>query len=221
MYEEDDLLPLSGLQHLAFCERQWALIHLEETWLENRLTVEGRHLHDRVHGAESETRGDVRVVRTLRLRSLRLGLSGQADAVEFHRQPDGSEQPFPVEYKRGRPKPTRCDEIQVCAQAMCLEEMLGVSIPEGAIYYGQPHRRHGVAFDDALRQETEAAAARMHALFAAGETPTARYEPKCDNCSLYEACLPKTAAQHKDARRYLDQMWAGLDEDMNKEEPGV
>jgi CRISPR-associated exonuclease Cas4 len=224
-FSEDDLLPLSGLQHMSFCERQWALIHLEAAWAENRLTVEGRNLHERVHEIEPETRNGVRIARGLRLRSLRLGLIGQADVVEFHREPAGRMpalqssyslrresdflQPFPVEYKRGRPKPTRCDEVQLCAQALCLEEMLGVSIPAGAIFYGQPRRRQDVAFDAALRNETEEIAARMHQLFRVGETPPARYEPRCDNCSLIDLCMPKSAVKRKDAHRYVEAIWGG------------
>jgi len=201
-FTEDDLLLLSGLQHLMFCERQWALIHVEGSWVENRLTVEGRHLHEKAHEGGPETRDGVRIARGLRLHSFRLGLAGQADVVEFHKG-----QPFPVEYKRGRPKPDRCDEVQVCAQAMCLEEMLGVPVPQGALYYGQPRRRHDVAFDEALRGEVEALAARMHELFRAGLTPAAQYESKCDNCSLYNVCLPKVAGQRKDARRYIESIW--------------
>src|SRR5579859_4686917 len=148
MYSEEDLLPISALQHLAFCERQWALIHLEGVWAENQLTAEGRVIHDRAHEPGTESRGDVRVSRGLRLRSLRLGLSGIADVVEFHRcgrrgdtsgkglvasgvalpSVSGSWAPFPVEYKRGRPKSGPFDEIQLCAQALCLEEMLGVPV---------------------------------------------------------------------------------------------
>jgi len=438
MFSESDLLPLSGLQHLAFCERQWALIHLEGAWAENRLTVEGRHLHEKVHDAGPEVRDGVRIARGLRLHSLRLGLVGQADVVEFHRvntvqkqktagkmpapqspetagempapqspetagkmltpqspeaivksaepplkmgscvlgrsdcarmvqdallhfegtryylvawcimpnhvhaivaplggftlsailhswksftanrindllkregalweresfdhairsfedlerfkqyleynpvtaglcarpkewlfgncgagfQPADSYvftpaaelpfvspssrgelphlykegatyfvtfrlidavehpptprltnaflQPFPVEYKRGRPKPDRCDAVQLCAQAMCLEEMLNVAVPRGALYYGQPRRREEVDLDKALRCETEALAARMHALFRAGVTPAAQYEKKCDRCSLYEICLPTVAGQRKDTRRYLEDLW--------------
>lgn len=211
MYNEDDLLPLSGLQHLAFCERQWALIHLEQVWAENRLTVEGRHLHERVHETARESRGGVRIVRGLRLHSYRLGLTGQADTVEFHTMPDGGEKPYPVEYKRGRPKPRHCDEVQVCAQALCLEEMLEATVEAGAIYYGQPRRRMDVVFDEPLRAETEALAERMHALYKARTTPSATYLSRCDNCSLCDACLPKTAAARKSARRYLGQLWARLE----------
>ena len=210
LYDEDDLLPLSGLQHLAFCERQWALIHIEGIWAENRLTVEGRHLHERVHQTESETRNGVKTVRGLRLRSLRLGLSGQADVVEFHAG-EGAEVPFPVEYKRGRPKPDRSDEVQLCAQALCLEEMLGTSISRGAIFYGQPRRRHEVVFDQNLRGETEALAAAMHRLFDAGLTPVAPYQPKCDNCSLYNWCLPKSIPVKREAKAYLDQIFKELE----------
>ncbi len=215
---EDDLLPLSGLQHLSFCERQWALIHLEGAWAENRLTVEGKHLHERVHETEPETRNGVRIARGLRLRSLRLGLIGQADVVEFHLVDGHCEQPFPVEYKRGRPKPTRCDEVQLCAQALCIEEMLNVNIPAGALYYGQPRRRHDVALDENLRRETEALAARMHDLFRLGETPPARYESKCDNCSLFDLCLPKSAAKRKDARRYVEGIWTDCDAPVGDDE---
>lgn len=203
MFSESDLLPLSALQHLAFCERQWALIHLEQQWAESRLTAEGRQLHERVHEQESESRGEVRISRGLRIRCLRLGLIGAADVVEFHREPDGSEKPYPVEYKRGRPKPGRCDEVQLCAQALCLEEMLGSVIEHGAIYYGQPRRRHEVAFNSDLRCETEALAMRLHELQQSGRTPAAVYEKKCDRCSLMALCLPKSAS--KRAALYLRQ----------------
>lgn len=205
MFSEDDLLPVSSLQHLAFCERQWALIHLENIWMENRLTVEGGHMHDRAHDGEaSETRDDVRVTRGLRVRSLRLGLSGQCDVVEFPRVSGGTPLlPFPIEYKRGKPKADRCDEVQLCAQAMCLEEMLGVEVPAGAMFYGKTRRRHDVAFDAGLRAETERLVRRLHELYAAGVTPRATYEKKCDSCSLYEACRPKTTGSTKRASDYV------------------
>jgi CRISPR-associated exonuclease Cas4 len=197
MYSEEQLLPISALQHLAFCERQWALIHLEQQWSENRLTAEGRKLHERSDHGEDETRNGVRITRGMLLRSLRLGLTGKADVVEFR-----GEQPFPIEYKRGRPKPGRYDEVQLCAQALCLEEMLGVAVPEGAIFYGQPRRRSIVAFDPELRAETERLAARLHFLSGEKITPRARYEKKCDSCSLYSICLPKTTGASS-AQRYL------------------
>ena len=217
MHPESDLLPLSGLQHLLFCERQWGLIHIEQAWEENRYTAEGRQLHERVHEAETEVRPGVRIVRGLRLRSLRLGLSGQADVVEFHRAEDGTAPahaavlpgargrwtPFPVEYKRGKPKPNRCDEVQLCAQALCLEEMLDVAVPAGALFYGKTRRRKDVPFDHELRGITESLAARMHELYRAGRTPSAVYDKRCDNCSLLGLCLPRSAACGKSARRYL------------------
>ena len=208
MFEEADLLPLSALQHVQFCERQFALIHIEQVWAENRLTVEGRQLHDKVHEAGSESRGDVRIARAVRLRNLALGLTGVADVVEFHRQSDGSWLPFPVEYKRGKPKQDACDLVQLCAQAMCLEEMLNQKIPAGALFYGTTRRRLDVAFDEALRETTRATAARAHELFARGVTPAAVYAPKCDNCSLLEICLPRQAAAHKSAVAYLKRMVA-------------
>jgi CRISPR-associated exonuclease Cas4 len=211
MYSEDDLLPLSGLQHLAFCERQWGLIHIEQVWSENRLTAEGRELHDRAHEAGSESRPGLRVARGLRLRSLRLGLSGQADVVEFHTAAagvslpgeDGLWQPFPVEYKRGRPKPDHCDLVQLCAQALCLEEIFQAAVPAGALFYGAPRRRQDVSFCATLRAETEGLAARMQELYRARVTPGAAYSPKCEKCSLLASCMPKTLGGARSVERYL------------------
>ena len=185
MYDENDLLPISALQHLIFCERRCALIHVERMWAENRLTAEGRLLHDRAHAASSESRNGVRIVRALRLRSLRLGLIGVADVVEFR-----GRTPFPVEYKRGKPKPDACDEVQLCAQALCLEEMLTCSVSAGALFYGKTRRRKDVKLDDALRSKTENAAERLHALIRRGEIPPAVFEPKCAHCSLKDLCMP-------------------------------
>jgi CRISPR-associated exonuclease Cas4 len=216
-FAEEDLLPLSALQHLLFCERQCALIHVEQLWADNRLTVEGSHLHRRVDEAPGESRGDVRIARGLQLRSLRLGLIGKADVVEFHRdgtaQPEAVRQspygsgwrPFPVEYKRGKPKRDRSDEVQLCAQALCLEEMLGIRIPAGALFYGETRHRTDVAFDTELRDTTERAASRLHQLIASGVTPRARREPKCDGCSLIELCMPEPPAGRSSAARYLEQ----------------
>ena len=205
MFSEEDLLPLSALQHLLFCERQCALIHLEGIWLENSLTVEGTHLHERADSGAGESRGNLRIARSLPLRSLRLGLSGKADVVEFHQAPEDPSlwRPRPIEYKRGRPKAHRADEVQLCAQGLCLEEMLGLAIPAGALFYGQTHHRLEVEFDDSLRQVTEEAAARLHRLFVSRVTPPPVREPKCDQCSLLPVCLPD-APVHS-ARRYLSQ----------------
>jgi len=205
-YTEDDLLPLSGLQHLLFCERQCALIHIEQVWAENLLTAEGRIMHERVHKEGRESRGDVRIEYAMPLRSLRLGLIAKADVVEFHRNtecPDNIWQPFPVEYKRGKPKKDNYDKVQLCGQAMCLEEMLDVEIPAGALFYGRTRRRQDVDFDIALRRETEDAAKRFHELVEAGITPKAVYMKKCDNCSMYDLCMPKTVEKARSINSYL------------------
>jgi CRISPR-associated exonuclease Cas4 len=224
MYTEDELLPISALQHLAFCERQWALIHLEGVWEENRLTAEGQILHDRAHEGETEVRGNVRIARGLRLRSLRLGLTGKADVVEFHRLSKSEEKntsareravavvldgvpglwkPLIVEYKRGKPKLDRCDEVQLCAQALCLEEMLAVSIASGSLFYGEPRRRCDVVLHEALRGETEALISRLHEFSRAGETPPAQYSQKCRSCSLMGVCLPKVTGSKHAVEKYL------------------
>ncbi|HAZ31979.1 MAG TPA: CRISPR-associated protein Cas4 [Dehalococcoidia bacterium] len=218
MYTEDELLPISALQHLAFCERQWALIHLEGVWEENRLTVEGRFLHDRPHEDETEVRGDLRIARGLRLRSLRLGLVGRVDVVEFHRLKrsdtekgiplegtDGLWKPMIVEYKRGRPKLGREDEVQVCAQALCLEEILRVMLPTGSIFYGKPRRRYDVVFDDALREETESLTVRLHDLTHTGNTPSAEYSKKCKSCSLVDICMPGVTGKRRNVQGYLSK----------------
>jgi len=223
MYTEDELLPISALQHLVFCERQWGLIHLEGVWEENRLTAEGRLLHDRSDEPQTEVRGDLRIARGLHLRSLRLGLVGKADVVEFHRVADGKQgvklegmpglwQPFIVEYKRGHPKIGHEDEVQLCAQALCLEEMLGVLIPSAAFFYGEPRRRYDVVLDNALREESETLVARLHELTRVGKTPSADYGQKCKSCSLVDLCLPKATGGQKSAQRYLQRNIAEAEE---------
>jgi CRISPR-associated exonuclease Cas4 len=208
MYPESDYIMLSALQHYLYCPRQCALIHLEQVWVENRFTAEGRVLHERADSGEKVRQGGMRTVRTLPIRSERLGLSGQADVVEFHE--DGTV--FPVEYKRGKPKGNRCDEVQLCAQALCLEEMLDVEIKEGALFYGQKKRRHAVAFDANLRQLTEKTIVRVHDLLGGRVTPKADYSKKCDQCSLRAACLPKSCTAGRSVRKYLAGMLRGSDE---------
>ncbi len=203
---ENDLVPISALQHFDFCERQCALIHIEQLWAENRLTAEGRLMHTKVHETSDEARDGARIARGLRLRSLRLGLIGQADVVEFYRTTEGSWRPCPVEYKRGRPKPTTCDKVQLCAQAICLEEMLETEIPEGAIFYGQPRRRLPVLLNRQLREQTEDTAQRLHQLIASGVIPKAHYESKCRRCSLIDLCRPQTVGRGKSVSRYLANM---------------
>lgn len=210
-FAEDDLLPISGLQHLQFCPRQWGLIHIEQQWEENRLTAEGRVLHERTHEPGTEARPGLVIARGLRLRSLRLGLTGQADVVEFQSAPEGVVlpgrnglwRPFPVEYKRGKPKADSCDEVQLCAQALCLEEMFGARIEGGALYYGTNRRRQEVKFEGELRRRTEELAQRMQQLYSAGVTPPPVYSKKCESCSLYNRCLPRTVAKSGSVARYL------------------
>lgn len=202
MYSEEQLVMISALQHLAFCERQCALIHVEQQWADNRATVLGELLHEKVHTEGKESRGVVRTARSLRLVSYRLGLVGQADVVEFLKTDDaqlgvklsgcrGYWSPFPVEYKKGKAKKDNVDRIQLCAQALCLEEQLGVEISEGALFYGANRRRVSVLLDNSLRELTEEFAQRLHVLIDSGITPAAIYSPKCKNCSLYDLCSPK------------------------------
>jgi len=202
MYCEDDLLMISALQHLAFCERQCALIHLEQQWAENRFTVLGDLLHEKVHRFESDVQGDCITARSLRLVSYELGLTGQADVVEFHRcknQKEGIEIsgkkgkwiPFPVEYKKGKPKVDNIDRVQLCAQAICLEEQLQISIYKGALFYGEKRRRQQVSLDSELRQETIRLTIKLHELLPFGKTPAPDYTKKCRSCSLYDICNPK------------------------------
>jgi CRISPR-associated exonuclease Cas4 len=201
--QQDDLIMISALQHYIFCPRQCALIHTEQVWEENRLTAEGRIMHERVHEAGNESRGDVRIARGVPLRSMRLGLVGMADMVELHRTGRNQWQPFPVEYKRGKPKPDHSDAIQLCAQAICLEEMLGVEIPAGALYYGRTHHRHDVVFDAGLRAEVERTAESVRALLESGRTPEPAFAKRCESCSIVGECLPKTIGRRKSAKRYL------------------
>ncbi|NSW83326.1 MAG: CRISPR-associated protein Cas4 [Syntrophothermus sp.] len=224
MYQEEEFLPVSALQHLVFCERQWALIHLEQLWVENILTAQGRVMHERVHEHDREVRDGIIITRGLPLKSLRLGLTGKADVVEFVAVcvKDGREgipiegqpglwKPVPVEYKHGKPKVDRSDEVQLCAQALCIEEMLGVSVTEGAIYYGRPRRRHSVSFDEPLRAATEEAVLRLHYLTREGRTPAAVYRRECNSCSLYEYCLPRATGGGKNVSKYLQQVLDELD----------
>lgn len=223
-FSEDDLLSISGLQHLAFCERQWALIHVEGIWAENRLTAEGLILHEKTDQPDLEVRGNVRIARALRLKSINYGLAGVADVVEFHKWDEesgtqnitfsdskaihlegapGLWQPVPVEYKRGKPKLDICDEVQLCGQALCLEEMLECSIPKGFLYYSLPRKRHDVIFDENLRKSTYKLIVRLHELNELHKTPPAQYEKKCESCSLKEYCLPKVFSKGKSIKAYI------------------
>lgn len=197
---EQAFLPLSGIQHFAFCRRQWALIHIENLWAENVRTVEGNIMHQRAHDDQfTESRGDVLILRGLRIASEKLGLSGACDVVEFHQHPqgvtlqgrEGRWLPYPVEYKRGKPKEDDCDQLQLCAQAMCLEEIFVCEIPEGSLYYGETRRRQRVSFTPELRERVESMAAEMRAYYDRRHTPSARPSKACNACSLKDQCLPK------------------------------
>ncbi len=215
-YDEDSLLPLSGIQHLAFCERQWALIHIERQWTDNVRTVEGKQMHERVHNPWLAGYDDDHIVtRSMPLLSHKLGLYGQADVVEFWPTSEktgigvtlprrkGLWMPKPVEYKRGRPKIDDRDEVQLCAQAICLEEMLGAVVPEGDLYYGEPRRRQRVIFSDALRIRVEKLCLRMHELFSLGRTPLATKSKHCSLCSLVDLCLPKITNNSSSVSAYI------------------
>lgn len=187
----DDPIPISALQHAVYCLRQAALIHIERLWEENRFTAEGRVLHDVTHEASSRKERGVRRVTALPLACLRLNLAGVADLVEFRRG-EGAETAFPVEYKRGKPKRHRADEVQLCAQALCLEEMTGRPVPQGALFYGETRRRVVVPFDASLRKLTEDTALAFGALVAEGRTPPPVWRAdRCRACSLLELCRPK------------------------------
>ncbi|HQO62868.1 MAG TPA: CRISPR-associated protein Cas4 [Syntrophorhabdus sp.] len=213
MYKEDELLPISALQHLSFCKRQCALIHIEQVWVENQYTAEGRLLHEKAHDGKTEMREGVRITRSLPLRSLVLGLSGIADVVEFHPEEPGKGiklpgvkgawRPLPVEYKRGRQKIGPFDEIQLCAQAICLEEMLGAKIPEGALYYGLPRRRTIVPLSNEIRKLTKDTANELHSLIGKGQTPPPETGSKCERCSMKDLCLPEVNCSKRKLSSYM------------------
>lgn len=209
METETDFVPLSALQHYLYCPRQCALIHVEQVWAENRFTAEGRVLHEATAEAGHEKRRGLRVATAMPLVSRRLGVSGIADLIEMHQGGDGRWRPFPVEYKRGKPKSHKADEVQLCAQAMALEEMFSVELTVGALFYGETRRRVGVPLDDELRQLTAQIAASTRTLLASGSTPPAVYEKrKCDACSLVELCQPKRLSRTTPASQWLARLIA-------------
>jgi CRISPR-associated exonuclease Cas4 len=214
-YEEDALLPISALQHFLFCERRAALIYTERLWGENEFTARDQVEHERVHQVGSEGRGDILITRGLHVRSLHLGLTGHADVVEYHRCRqtssrigipldcrEGAWQPLPVEYKSGRKRHEVGYEVQLCAQALCLEEMLNVAVPQGALYYAASQRRIEISFTCALREATRVCATRLHQVLESGKTPAPTPGPRRGFCSLIGQCLPATA-NHRSALRYV------------------
>jgi CRISPR-associated exonuclease Cas4 len=210
-YPEDDWLALSGIQHFSFCQRQWALIHIEELWNENERTAGGRIEHERTHDyAQSEKRGDLLVLRDLRVFSPALGVTGDCDVVEFHKDASGVElvgregrwSAYPVEYKHGEAKQNDADRLQLCGEAMCLEEMLGCDTPEGALFYERTKRREKVPLDDALRNTVREMFAQMHRLYSRGYTPRVRPSKSCNACSLKDLCLPELM-KVQSAQKYI------------------
>ena len=200
IYQEEDFLQLSGLQHLSFCRRQWALIHIENQWAENYRTVDGALMHERAHDRSlEESRGDLLIQRGVSVYSAELGVSGQCDILEYRRgtegiplpNRDGLWQPYPVEYKRGKPKDGDADALQLCGQAMCLETMLCCEIPEGALYYGETRRRQVVTFTPELRTQVTEMLTEMHELYRRGYTPKVKPTKSCNACSLKDLCLPR------------------------------
>lgn len=212
MYDEEEFLQLSGIQHFAFCRRQWALAYIELQWQENVRTVEGRLLHENAHDAGiKEKRGDLLIVRAMLVHSRELGISGECDVVEFHRSEEGislfghegTYTVVPVEYKRGRPKTNDVDALQVAAQALCLEEMLCCHIPYGAIYYGETRHRQQIEFTEELRCKVQDMFAEMHKYYRQGYTPKVKWSKSCNACSLKDICLP-VLNKNLSVKDYLD-----------------
>ncbi len=216
MYREDEYLLLSGIQHFAFCRRQWALIHIEQLWEENFRTVDGNLMHKNAHDVGfNEKRGDVITIRGMAVASPTLGVSGECDVVELVKSPEGISVfgkegkylVYPIEYKRGTVKADYCDELQITAQAICLEEMLCCHIPYGFLYYGEIRRRVKVEFTKELRERVISAFDEMHKLYNRGYTPKVKRTKTCNACSLKNICLP-SLYKRKTVREYMDEMLA-------------
>jgi len=199
-YKEEDFLLLSGIQHFAFCKRQWALIHIEQQWQENLRTIEGEILHEKTHdNTVKEKRGDLIISRGMGIFSRTLGLTGTCDVVELHKSPagvnifgrDGTYKPIPVEYKRGKPKDDESDVLQLCAQAICLEEMLLCEITEAFLFYGETKRRIKIILDNELRERVRIIAKEMHELYDRRYTPKVKIYKSCKSCSMIDLCMPK------------------------------
>lgn len=206
MYTEDDLIPVSALQHILFCDRQYALIHIEQAWAENRFTAEGKVLHERIHVEHHESRRSFRQEYDMAVRSLGLGLIGKCDLVEiWYSENKDVKKVSPVEFKRGREKENDADRVQLCAQIFCLEEMFNLTIDTGQLYYLQEHRRKDVCIDEELREKTVILIKKIRMLHESGVTPIAEYKKrKCDNCSLVDICMPKnTGTERKQVNRFI------------------
>jgi len=216
VYTEDDLVQISALQHALFCERQYALIHLEQEWEENRFTAEGKVLHERVDAEHHESRRLFKQEYGMAVRSLQHGLIGKCDLVElWYSKEGGVEKVSPVEFKRGRKKTDDTDRVQLCAQVLCLEEMFGVSIEGGQFYYLQEHRRRNEGVDALLREKTITLVEQIMKIRETGKTVAAKYERrKCDNCSMLDWCMPKSAGDgHKRVSRFIETQLRFLEKD--------
>lgn len=219
MFKEEDYLMLSGLQHFAFCRRQWALIHIEQQWAENYRTADGQVMHRNVHNAGfHEKRGDTVITRAMAVSSPRLGISGECDAVEFIKDTDGINingldgryRVVPVEYKRGEPKADECDMMQLTAQALCLEDMLCCDIPKGYLFYGETRHRQEIIFSEELRERTEKAIREMHDYYERRYTPKVKRSKACNACSLKDICLPVLCSE-RSAKKYIIDTLEGAD----------
>jgi CRISPR-associated exonuclease Cas4 len=221
-YREEDYLAISGIQHYCFCPRQWALIHIEQQWSENRLTAEGEALHQRAHDPMAdEKRGDRIISHGMPVYSAKLGVRGFCDVVEFHRAGcgvsitgrEGKWLPVPVEYKHGSGDAKEADALQLCAQAICLEGMLLCDIPEAYLYYAEVRRRTKVLLSPELRENVTAMFNEMHRMYARGYTPRVRKRPGCKSCSLCEICLPKLEKTYA-ASAFISETLCRMEQEM-------
>jgi CRISPR-associated exonuclease Cas4 len=221
MFTEDDFIQISALQHYVYCPRQCGLIHVDNAWNENMFTVRGEILHEKVDTNTYETRGTKKAIRGLRIHSNRLGIVGRCDVVEFYEQdpikrfPSSGDKTelketfniIPVEYKSGEPKNDLSDKVQLCAQVLCLEEMLNAKIKSGAFFYGKIRRRNQIEIDEELRKQTEEIITSVHEIISRKIVPAAKYSEKCRNCSLEDVCMPK-AMNEKKLRQYIKELYS-------------
>lgn len=203
---DEHIIPISALQHVLFCPRQYALIHLEQVWAENQFTAEGQVLHNKAHDGADESRPGVRITRGLQVSSKKWGLAGVCDVVEFYGRKPNYKKIVPVEYKRGKPKAHRADEVQICAQAICLQEMTGIEVSHGSLFYGKTRRRKEIAFEESLKQLVQDCIREIHCIQNTGVTPAPIYETrKCGACSLIELCQPLIHTRKKGAKAWFLQ----------------
>lgn len=203
MYSEENFIQISALQHYIFCPRQCGLIHIDEVWQDNLFTVRGDILHEKVDTESDETRGDLKIVRGLRIHSYKYGLVGKCDVVEFN---ENKKIVFPIEYKAGEPKEDISDKVQLCAQALCLEEMLNTQIKKGGFYYGKIRRRIVVDLENDLRDQTLMIIQKVRSIIESKKVPIEEYSKKCRNCSLINICQPKALYKSK-VQKYISELF--------------